>query len=678
MTHHPAFLFVASAVTAVSRHTAGLLLTAAAALACSVIINPSQAQTGARLPVGAFFERPVYSGALLSPSGERVAFRLGGKGQRDSLAVLDLSTLKMRKLTASDETDVNTFQWVNDQRLVFTLRESHLAAGDTFLAPGLFAINADGSGLRQLVLRGGYRKADQRELPWNTFLLPQVGAQDSDWVYVVRPDAVTDKGFDYFDLQRLNTVSGLTQDVDTPKKVVEWLLDDKGELRAVRTGDGAVAALHLRDPATGNWRKLREYDRFGTGADIQLQGLAADGQLIVTARAKRDVAALYLYDPVADRLADKPLLAVAQYDVEPQLIQAQGRLLGAQFTADAQVTHWFDATLKQHQADVDKALPTTSNLLQPPRRGNSPWILVHAFSDVQPAMFLLFNTGTKKLTRIGAERPDIQTNQMSTMDMVRYKARDGLEIPAYLTLPASAPDKKNLPLIVYVHGGPWLRGATWRWQPDVQFLASRGYAVLQPEFRGSLGFGLKHFESSFKQWGLAMQDDLADGARWAIAQGIADPQRICIMGASYGGYATLMGLAKDGDLFKCGINWVGVSDILLMYDATWSDSSDVWKRYGMPLRVGDRKKDMSQLEATSPIKLAARIKNPLLVGHGRVDRRVPVEHGQRLVDAVSGHNPNVEWVRYADEGHGWSLPATEVDWWTRVEKFLSRHMPAGQ
>jgi dipeptidyl aminopeptidase/acylaminoacyl peptidase len=660
------------------RRFAYLVWAAVAVLAGSGATTVSHAQSTGRLSVAAFFERPVYSDAVLSPSGERVAFRLGGKGQRDSLAVLDLSTLKMRKLTSSDETDVSTFRWVNDQRLVFTLRENHLAEGDTFLAPGLFAINADGSGLRQLVLRGGDRKPDQRELPWNTFLLPQVGAQDSDWVYVVRPDAVTDKGFDYFDLQRLNTVSGLTQDVDAPKKAFEWLLDDKGELRAVRTGDGASAALHLREPVTGTWRKLREYERFGSGTDIQLHGVAADGQLIVAARPKRDLAALYVYDPVADRLADKPMLAVAQYDVEPHLIQAQGRLLGAQFTADAQVTHWFDATMRQHQADIDKALPNTSNLLQPPRRGNSPWILVQAFSDVQPAMYLLFNTSTKKLTRIGAERPDIQANQMSTMDMVRYKARDGLEIPAYLTLPASATEKKNLPLIIYVHGGPWVRGTTWRWQPEVQFLASRGYAVLQPEFRGSRGFGLRHFEASFKQWGLAMQDDLSDGARWAIAQGIADPQRICIMGASYGGYATLMGLAKDSDLFKCGVNWVGVSDILLMYDATWSDTSDDLKRYGLPLRIGDREKDRAQLEATSPIRLAARIKNPLLVGHGRVDRRVPIEHGQRLVDALKSHNANVEWVRYADEGHGWSLPATDVDWWTRVEKFLARHMPAGK
>ena len=651
------------------------LLSILLALAAWALSSAALAQISSPVPVAAFFEQPTFSGAVLSPSGERVAFRLRSKGQREGLAVLDLATLKMRRVTASDETDVAGFHWVNDHRLVFSLHESHLATGDKFLAPGLFAINADGTGLRQLVLRGGGHKADQRELPWNHYLLPQPGAQNSDWVYVVRPDAVTDKGFDYFDLLRLNTVTGLTQEVDAPKQAFAWLLDVKGELRAVHTERGGMAALHLRDPASGQWRKVREYERFGRGSDVSFKGFADDGQLIVTARPGRDTTALYLYDPATDQLAPQPLLASAQYDIEPRLIQADGKLLGVGFTADARVTHWFDATMKQHQADVDRALPNTANLLQPPRRGSSPWLLVQAYSDVQPAQYLLFNKDTKKLTRIGAELPDIKANQMSPMDMVRYKARDGLEIPAYLTLPSASASKKNLPLIVYVHGGPWVRGTSWRWQGDVQFLASRGYAVLQPEFRGSLGFGMRHFESSFKQWGLSMQDDLADGARWAVAQGIADPRRICIMGASYGGYATLMGLARDGDVFKCGVNWVGVSDILLMYDASWSDSSDDWKRYGMPLRVGDRVTDRAQLEATSPIRLASRIQNPLLVGHGRVDRRVPIEHGKRLVDAIRPHNPNVEWVQYDDEGHGWSLPETEVDWWTRAENFLARHIP---
>ena len=146
------------------------------------------------------------------------------------------------------------------------------------------------------------------------------------------------------------------------------------------------------------------------------------------------------------------------------------------------------------------------------------------------------------------------------------------------------------------------------------------------------------------------------------------------MGASYGGYATLMGLAKDGDVFRCGVQWVGVSDILLLFDAGWSDISDEFKRWGMPQLIGDRQKDAAQLEATSPVKLAARIKNPLLMGYGGADRRVPIEHGRRMFDAVKGHNPGAEFVLYDKEGHGWALPATEADWWGRVENFLARHL----
>lgn len=220
---------------------------------------------------------------------------------------------------------------------------------------------------------------------------------------------------------------------------------------------------------------------------------------------------------------------------------------------------------------------------------------------------------------------------------MRYKARDGMEIPALLTLPANG--AQNAPLVVLVHGGPFVRGTHWGWNPDSQFLASRGYAVLEPEFRGSKGYGDKHYRAGWKQWGLAMQNDIADGARWAVAQGFADPKRICIAGASYGGYATLMGLVNDPDLYKCGVNWVGVTDINLLYDGHWSSTSDTsedWKLYGMPDRVGDQVKDAAQLKATSP-----------------------------------------EWIEYQDEGHGWGLPKNRVDFWGRVEKFLDKHIGKG-
>jgi dipeptidyl aminopeptidase/acylaminoacyl peptidase len=264
---------------------------------------------------------------------------------------------------------------------------------------------------------------------------------------------------------------------------------------------------------------------------------------------------------------------------------------------------------------------------------------------------------------------------MAHKKMVRYKARDGLEIPAWLTVPQGA--GKNLPLVVLVHGGPYLRGGDWSWDAESQFLASRGYAVLQPEFRGSTGFGLRHFNAGIKQWGLKMQDDIADGARWAVAQGYADSKRICIAGASYGGYATLMGLIKDPDLYKCGVDWMGVTDINLMYSPGWftvTDTSEESKQYNMPVMIGDPEKDAEQLTATSPLQHAARLKQPLLMAYGGEDKRVPLKHGSKFYSAVKETNPNVEWIEYEDEGHGWSLPKNRIDFWQRVEQFLDKQI----
>jgi acetyl esterase/lipase len=642
------------------------------------------AEAKVEMPAALFFQPAAFSGAVLSPSGNAVAFRVGAKGSRDRLAVLDLETKKVVPVASFDDADVSEFRWVNDQRLVFDLVDKRLALGDRRFAWGLYAVNADGTGYRQLVARervGMSNGENTRQLPPNTYMIQATGPQTGDSIYVAQPQAWAKDGNGFNKLLNLNTVTGLSQEVDVPPQAHTWFLDKAGEVRAVKTAKDDKSAIQWRDPANGQWRTLREFKRYVPDGDMRLEQINADGKFYVVSRNRRDTDAVFVYDPVSDTVADKPLVASPQYDIHPRFMTRNDTLLGVRYLVDAVVTQWLDPAMTAHQAEVNKLLPTTSNLLTPPSRGDSPWMLVRAFSDVQPGAYLVYNTATKKLLRLGAERPDIsaaQMERMSQMDMVRFKARDGLEIPAYLTLPQSAEVKKNLPLIIYVHGGPWVRGATWHWQADVQFLASRGYAVMQAEFRGSSGFGLKHLKAGFKQWGLAMQDDLADAARWAIAQGIADPRRICIMGASYGGYATLMGLAKDGDLFKCGVEWVGVSDLLLYFDASWSDFSDSWKQFGASQMVGDREKDAAQLEATSPIKLAAKIKNPLLMAHGRIDRRVPIEHGKRMYDAVKAHNANVEWVQYDKDGHGWSLPETHVDWWTRVEKFLDRHIGAAK
>ena len=258
--------------------------------------------------------------------------------------------------------------------------------------------------------------------------------------------------------------------------------------------------------------------------------------------------------------------------------------------------------------------------------------------------------------------------------MVRIKARDGLDIPVWLTLPPGADTSKNLPMVVLVHGGPFVGAPSWRWDAEVQFLTSRGYAVLQPQFRGTKGFGAAHFKNGWKQWGKAMQTDVTDATLWAIAQGIADSHRIAIAGASYGGYATLMGLIQNPDLFKCGIAWAGVTDLNMLSTVKWSDTSPEFKRNGMPALIGDPIKDAADLKENSPITHADTIKQPLLLAYGGKDVRVPIIHGKIFRKAIQKTNPAVDWIVYEDEGHGWRSPANQIDFWNRAAQFLDKNL----
>jgi dipeptidyl aminopeptidase/acylaminoacyl peptidase len=200
--------------------------------------------------------------------------------------------------------------------------------------------------------------------------------------------------------------------------------------------------------------------------------------------------------------------------------------------------------------------------------------------------------------------------------------------------------------------------------------------VIEPEFRGSTGYGSELFRAGWKQWGLAMQDDVADATTWAVQQGWVDPKRVCIGGASYGGYATLMGLIRNPELYRCGFEWVGVTDIELLFSIHWSDFTEEAKAYSMPVLVGDPQSDARQFAQTSPIAQASRLRQPLLMAYGAQDYRVPIKHGFDFKNAVTPLNKDVEWVVYTDEGHGWTKLATNVDFWGRVEAFLSRNIGA--
>ncbi|THC42918.1 S9 family peptidase [Massilia sp. Mn16-1_5] len=636
-------------------------------------------------PIERFFVNPQLAAASLSPDARYLAAISGASGRRAYLIVIDLEKKTAKTVAGYQNADVRRFEWVNNGRLLFDLTDHQIAPGGVEMAAGLFAVDRDGGNLRQLAGRRGEPPMSigshiaHKVLPWHTFMLDQRGAQNSDSVYVESVEFLEGSEVRNVNLLRLNTITAATQTVPRPGRVHGWMLDHKGEPRLAMSSEKGVTTIHYLDPANGQWRVLSSFDSYKGGKDaFEPLGFGSDGTLFATAYGNSDTTGLVTVDLATGKPKPEPLVVTPGYDFTGDLVYSGDKVAGARVRTDADSIVWFNPAMAEAQKKLDAALPGTVNLMSFPAQNGAEWALVRSFSDVRPLAYTLFNLRTGALDPVGEAYPGLDLRAMGQQDPVRYKARDGMEIPALLTLPPGG--AKQAPLVVLVHGGPYLRGNRWGWKPDTQFLASRGYAVLEPDFRGSTGYGDKHFRAGWKQWGLAMQNDIADGARWAIAQGIADPKRICIAGASYGGYAVLMGLANDPDLYKCGVGWVGVTDINLLYDGHWSFTSDMseqWKQYGMPDLVGDRVKDAAQLKATSPIEQAARIKAPLLLAYGGVDQRVPMYHGRKFLDAVKPHNKQVEWIEYLDEGHGWSLPKNRVDFWSRVEKFLDKNIGSG-
>ena len=635
------------------------------------------ATTPSQIPVEHFFGNQSFSGAILSPDGRRLAVRVAPPGERVRLAVLELDSMQVKVVAYFSDADVDSFRWVNDQRLVFDLEDWQLAQGAQRYGPGLYAVNADGSNYRQLVTRNHslQNKRALLMLPWNTFLIGSIGSQQSDDVFVVQPDYDSPGNIRDLALLRINTSTGVYKTVAQPAGTRNWLFDKQGELRIAQVRANGTEAILYRDNASAPWQTLSSYETYGGGSKIIQPGFfAPDGTLYVHALGGRDKLALYRYDFASQRIDDTPLASSPDFDVRAEMLGTENRLLGLRYETDTQTTQWLDEKMQAMQKQVNAMLPMTVNSLSTGWRSATPFILVRSFSDTTPTIYRLFNSATGSLTVLGGAHPAILPSQMANKDLRHYKARDGRDIPAWLTVPKGPATMR--PMVVLVHGGPWVRN-TWDWNADSQFLASRGYVVLEPEYRGSTGFGQEHFKAGWKQWGLKMQDDIADGARWAIEQGIADPKRICIAGASYGGYAALMGLVNDPDLYRCGIDMAGVTDIDLLRDGSWggySDISEYYRKYGMPLLVGDPVKDAAQFKATSPLQQAARIRQPLLLAYGSADQRVPLPHGRKFYDAVRKTNAQVEWVEYAAEGHGWALPVNRYDYWRRVEAFLQRNI----
>ena len=641
------------------------------------------------IPLADFFRPPVLSKPVMSPSGQYIAATMTGGAQgRQRLVMLNLQDpSKSKVLAAFSDADIKSVTWVNDHRVVDTITDAQSAYGSQ-LGEGLFAVDREGREgkypERNLIKRA-QSFVTERSGPVDRELsvfhrFHSVVRDGSNDVVVQKAELDSRNELTSVTLLRLDTVSGRTSELTQggPAYARHWALARHAVPRVAVSEHAGKSRLHWKASADAPWTTVREYDIFSDRGGIPNPiVVGANDMLYFTARAHRgaDTSSLMRLDMSGKIAEAQSVVSLDGYDFRGDLVfGAKGDLLGVRYLTDARGTHWFDPALKAIQAKVDGLLPDTNNRIDCGECQNPGTVLVTSSSDRQPGTFYLYDSKAGTLALLARSRPWLKPQTMATRDMQRFAARDGLGIPVHVTRPVG--QTAPAPTVVMVHGGPWVRGGEWAWYAESQFLASRGYVVVEPEYRGSTGFGFKHFRAGWKQWGLAMQDDIADATRWAVKQGYTDPKRVCIAGASYGGYATLMGLIRYPDLYRCGVDWVGVTDIDLMYSIVWSDMSEMWQQYGMPVLVGDREKDAGQIAATSPARLAAKLTQPLLMAYGGQDRRVPIDHGTRLRDALSPHNANLEWVVYSDEGHGWMLQPNIVDFWTRVERFLDRHLKA--
>lgn len=629
------------------------------------------------LTVRDFFKNSEVMMFRLSPDGENISY-LAPYESRMNIFVLSANGGEPVRLTSETDRSIMAYAWVNNERIVY-LKDT---GGDENYQ--LYGVKKDGS--------------DFKDYTANPQVMVQIAdlLKDNDEEILI---AMNERNPQVFDIYRLNVNTGeKTLVCENPGNIQGWMMDHKGVVRVAYTiEDGVNTSILYRENENEEFRKVLTTNYKD---EVSFKSFDPENKYVyATTNIGRDKAALVLMDPSTceeiEVLYENP-----KYDVDDIIYSDKDYKLQA-------------ATCVAHQGTeyhfFDKEYETTHNVIKDMLRSqnlefvitnwdkNENTAIVCAYSDRNPGTYYLFEKNIARnhtcragggegllyfsaregrrydLTKIADCKPWIKPGKMCSMIPVEYISRDGLNIEAYLTLPngMTIDSAKNLSVVINPHGGPWARDI-WEYNPEVQFLASKGYAVLQMNFRGSTGYGRNHKELSYKQWGQNMQNDITDGVNWLIEKGIADPKRIAIYGGSYGGYATLRGITKDPNLYACAIDYVGVSNLFTFMEAF----PPYWKpllqmMYDM---VGDPVKDKDMLTDNSPVFMVDRIKTPLFVAQGANDPRVNKSESDQMVEALRARGVDVDYMVKDNEGHGFANEENRFEFYEAMEAFLAKYL----
>jgi acetyl esterase/lipase len=607
---------------------------------------------GTPIPVADFARAPQFSEAALSPDGMFLGY-IVRQDENSGVGFLNLATMKAEVFWARrDEgyygtNGVNSFRWVSDERVVIHAYQ------------GMMAINRDGT--------------REKRLPYFSDAIIHNSGRNPKEVLVLNSPVLAGEARFYPEIMRVDMVGGGFRRVQEKRDGVKsWLADAKGNVRFGYLTDGVRARLIYRDGPEQPWGRPIDF-----GADTKLfgfAGLAADDRTLYIFRpSPAGLKALYAYD-VKEGTTTGPLFQHKKYDVESAIFSPQrDRLLGVRYITEGPRQYWFEPELAKLQKELDAAHPDVVNMIV-----SMDWemqrLLVFSYSSRESGYYTLLDLGAHKSQVIALTRPWFKAEDLAEMHPVKCAARDGLELNGYLTLPPGH-GQKNLPTVVLVHGGPYGVRDAWGFDPLVQFLASRGYAVLQVNYRGSGGYGEAFYDKGRNEIGGAIEDDIVDMTQWAVQHGVADPHRLAVMGASYGGYSTLVALARTPDLFRCGVACMAVSDWIDLYAAR-ADSEDQDAIRFWTARIGDIKdeKQRQHLAAVSPVNLAAQMKAPLFIMHGEEDRNVPIGQAKAMAAALkkAGHPPETLYLE--DTGHWFPRDKQGEKFLTKLEAFLATNL----
>ncbi|HYC05311.1 MAG TPA: S9 family peptidase [Azospirillaceae bacterium] len=634
----------------------------ASAVLALLAVSTALADPPAAPPVEAYAHPPNMSQPSFSPDGTRIAYLAPIKG-RQHLVIRKLGAAPGERpsILAPSDSEIGWFDWVNEERLLIGayVNQEHLGPSRRvpFRVSRLIAANADGTDFKVLLMGRGSRYVIN-----GARVLQFV---DREHVLVPYPaDANPDP-----DVIKLNVYTGKwTVVAKSVPDVSSYVPDPSGRIRiaTVYHDRSQTEAFLLRPSEKEPFVRFRKVDPL-KDPSFAILGFSEDPNRIYVGSAHEgDRMAIYPFDLTTRDFAGPRLLEDARYDISGSVVQ-RGVVTAFAWTDDLPNLRWIDPQKQKLQETLDKAVPGSRELISD-QTADGRYTLVASFSAKEPITYRLFDRQTKEFSFFGDTYPDIPAAAIGERRALSYTARDGLEIPAYLTLPPGR-DGRNLPFIVLPHGGPFARD-TQVFDTLSQFLASRGYAVLQPNFRGSTGFGAKFSQAGEREWGGKMQDDVTDGVRWAISQGIADAGRVCIVGWSYGGYAALMGLVKTPELYKCAVATAPVANLMRLYDELdWSGGA-----LARGLYFGD---DRDAMRPISPVHNAEAVNAPVLLVHGTMDVQAYVQQSRDMVSALKKAGKPHEYLEIEGMDHSPRTTEQMVKVLSAWERFLKAHLGAG-